>query len=234
MIGLGVGIDYSLFIVTRFRQLLHEGLSPRDAAAEAGASAGRAVDLRGADGRDLGDGPRVLRPRLRHEARHRLGARRPHDRADRELAADRRAREARAQDRPAEGAVPAADRRLRGGAREDAHRALGPVRDARTRKPVFVVLLLVGLLLAASSALVRLGASDQGTQPTEQTARRAYDLLAEGFGPGFNGPIPIVVDVNGDDGRRRSGSTTACGTSRASRRPASRSSTTRRRSRSSS
>ena len=43
MIGLGVGIDYSLFIVTRFRQFLHEGLSPVDAAAEAGASAGRAV-----------------------------------------------------------------------------------------------------------------------------------------------------------------------------------------------
>ena len=43
MIGLGVGIDYSLFIVTRFRQLLHEGLSPPDAAAEAGATAGRAV-----------------------------------------------------------------------------------------------------------------------------------------------------------------------------------------------
>jgi putative drug exporter of the RND superfamily len=43
MIGLGVGIDYSLFIVTRFRQFLHEGLTPVDAAAEAGASAGRAV-----------------------------------------------------------------------------------------------------------------------------------------------------------------------------------------------
>ena len=43
MIGLGVGIDYSLFIVTRFRQFLHEGLSPADAAAEAGATAGRAV-----------------------------------------------------------------------------------------------------------------------------------------------------------------------------------------------
>src|SRR4029453_7478926 len=65
-------------------------------------------------------------------------------------------------------------------------------------KPVFVILLVVGLGLAATSALVRLGASDQGTQPTNQTARRAYDLLAEGFGPGFNGPIPIVVDVNGD------------------------------------
>ena len=48
MIGLGVGIDYSLFIVTRFRQLLHEGLSPADAAAEAGASAGRAVLFAGA------------------------------------------------------------------------------------------------------------------------------------------------------------------------------------------
>ena len=47
MIGLGVGIDYSLFIVTRFRQYLHEGLSPRDAAAEAGASAGRAVIFAG-------------------------------------------------------------------------------------------------------------------------------------------------------------------------------------------
>ena len=45
---------------------------------------------------------------------------------------------------------------------------------------------------------MRLGAADQGTQPTGQTSRRAYDLLAEGFGPGFNGPIPIVIDVSGD------------------------------------
>ena len=66
-------------------------------------------------------------------------------------------------------------------------------------KVIFIVLLLAGLALAATSGLVRLGASDQGTQPEAQTARRAYDLLAEGFGPGFNGPIPIVVDINGDD-----------------------------------
>jgi putative drug exporter of the RND superfamily len=58
--------------------------------------------------------------------------------------------------------------------------------------------LLLLLALASTSALVRLGVGDQGTQPKEQTARRAYDLLAEGFGAGFNGPIPIVVDVNGD------------------------------------
>ena len=47
MIGIGVGIDYSLFIVTRFSQYLHEGLPPCDAAAEAGASAGRAVIFAG-------------------------------------------------------------------------------------------------------------------------------------------------------------------------------------------
>jgi putative drug exporter of the RND superfamily len=68
----------------------------------------------------------------------------------------------------------------------------------RRARVVFPVVLLVVLGLAATSSLVRLGAADQGTQPKEQTSRRAYDLLAEGFGPGFNGPIPIVVDVNDD------------------------------------
>ncbi len=64
---------------------------------------------------------------------------------------------------------------------------------------VFPVVLLLIIAIAATSALARFGAADQGTQPTAQTARRAYDLLAEGFGAGFNGPIPIVVDVNSDD-----------------------------------
>jgi RND superfamily putative drug exporter len=63
---------------------------------------------------------------------------------------------------------------------------------------VFVATVVLVLALASTSALVRLGAADQGTQPTAQTSRRAYDLLAEGFGKGFNGPIPIVVDVNGE------------------------------------
>ena len=47
MIGLGVGIDYSLFIVTRFRQLLHDGMSPREAAAGSASTAGRAVIFAG-------------------------------------------------------------------------------------------------------------------------------------------------------------------------------------------
>jgi RND superfamily putative drug exporter len=70
----------------------------------------------------------------------------------------------------------------------------------RNARVIFPVLLVAGIVLAGTSALVRLGAADQGTQPKEQTSRRAYDLLAEGFGKGFNGPIPIVVDMKGDQG----------------------------------
>ncbi|HEY7538160.1 MAG TPA: MMPL family transporter, partial [Gaiellaceae bacterium] len=191
MIGLGVGIDYSLFIVTRFRQLLHEGLPPRDAAAEAGASAGRAVLFAGLTvaisvtglaffgldfvtklgiGSALGVLTTVLianslliavLAKLGHKV-DRLKVPFLRPLDDSEAAREK---------------TPIA----RWGRFVTAH-----------ARGVFVVVLLVVLALAATSALVRLGASDQGTQPTEQTARRAYDLLAEGFGPGFNAPIPIV------------------------------------------
>ena len=66
---IGVGVDYLLFIVTRFRQF-DDGLSPRDAASEAEpGGSGRA--LRGPDGGHLGDRPGLLRARLRDQARHR-------------------------------------------------------------------------------------------------------------------------------------------------------------------
>jgi RND superfamily putative drug exporter len=197
MIGLGVGIDYSLFIVTRFRQLIHEGLDPRDAAAEAGASAGRAVIFAGTTvaisvsglalfGLDfvtkLGIGSALgvlttvlIANSLLIAALGKLG----HgvDRLKVPFL------------RPLDDSEAAREKTLiaRWGRFTTAH-----------AKPVFVTLLAGGLVLSGTSALVRLGASDQGTQPSEQTARRAYDLLATGFGPGFNGPIPIVVDVNGD------------------------------------
>ncbi|MGH3136844.1 MAG: MMPL family transporter, partial [Gaiellaceae bacterium] len=199
MIGLGVGIDYSLFIVTRFRQLLHDGLSPRDAAAEAGASAGRAVLFAGMTvaisvtglaffGMDfitkLGIGSALgvlttvlIANSLLIAVLAKLGHK--VDRLKVPLL------------RPIDDSEAAREKTLiaRWGRFVTGH-----------ARAVFVVMLLVLLALAGTSALVRLGASDQGTQPTEQTARRAYDLLAEGFGAGFNGPIPIVVDVNGDEG----------------------------------
>ena len=199
MIGIGVGIDYSLFIVTRFRQLLHEGLSPRDAAAEAGSSAGRAVLFAGLTvaisvtglaffGLDfvtkLGIGSALgvlttvlIANSLLIAVLAKLG-----HKIDRLKVPFLK---------------PIDDSEA---AREKTLIARWGRFVTANAKPVFVILLALGLVLASTSALVRLGASDQGTQPTDQTARRAYDLLAEGFGAGFNGPIPIVVDVNGDEG----------------------------------
>jgi putative drug exporter of the RND superfamily len=197
MIGLGVGIDYSLFIVTRFRQLLHSGLSPQDAASEAASSAGRAVLFAGLTvaisvtglafiGLDfvtkLGIGSALgvlttvlIANSLLPAALALLG-----HKVDRLK-------------------VPF----LRQVDDSDAAREKTPIARwgrfvTANARFVFPVVLVLIVALASTSALVRLGAADQGTQPTGQTSRRAYDLLAAGFGPGFNGPIPIVVDVNDD------------------------------------
>jgi len=197
MIGLGVGIDYSLFIVTRFRQLLHEGLSPADAAAEAGASAGRAVLFAGLTvaisvtglaffgldfvtklgiGSALGVLTTVL---IANSLLVAMLAKLGH-KVDRLKVPFLR---------PIDDSEAARETTLiaRWGRFVTGH-----------ARPVFVVVLLLLVALGATSALVSFGASDQGTQPKDQTSRRAYDLLAEGFGAGFNGPIPIVVDVNDD------------------------------------
>jgi len=197
MIGLGVGIDYSLFIVTRFRQLLHEGLSPRDAAAEAGASAGRAVLFAGLTvaisvtglaffgldfvtklgiGSALGVLTTVLIANSLLIAVLRLLGHKI--------------------DRLKVPFLPAIDDSE--AARETKLTARWGRFVTGNAKVVFPAVLVLIIALASTSLLVRLGAADQGTQPTAQTSRRAYDLLAEGFGAGFNGPIPIVVDVNND------------------------------------
>ncbi|HKF13625.1 MAG TPA: MMPL family transporter [Gaiellaceae bacterium] len=197
MIGLGVGIDYSLFIVTRFRQFLHEGLSPRDAAAEAGASAGRAVLFAGLTvaisvsglaliGLDfvtklgIGSALGVLTTVLIANSLLLAVLAMLGHKIDRLKVPFLR---------PVDDSDAGREKTLiaRWGRFVTAHARI-----------VFPVVLLLILGIAATSTLVRLGAADQGTQPKEQTSRRAYDLLAEGFGPGFNGPIPIVVDVNDD------------------------------------
>jgi RND superfamily putative drug exporter len=197
MIGLGVGIDYSLFIVTRFRQLLHEGLSPVDAAAEAGASAGRAVLFAGLTvaisvsglaffGLDfitklgIGSALGVLTTVLIANSLLLAVLRLLGHKVDRlKVPFLRRVDDAEA-------------------AREKTPIARWGRFVTANARGVFVVSLLVVVALASTSLFVRLGAADQGTQPTAQTSRRAYDLLAEGFGAGFNGPIPIVLDVNDD------------------------------------
>ncbi|MDX6453152.1 MAG: putative drug exporter of the superfamily [Gaiellaceae bacterium] len=196
MIGLGVGIDYTLFIVTRFRQLLHDGLSPQEAAAAAGATAGRAVIFAGVTvaisitglaliGLDfitkLGIGSALgvltavlLATSLLPAVLSLLG---------------------RKIDRGRLG-LPAVDE-SREGQRGTPIAAWGGfvVRNAKVVLPVVLVVLL---LLASPVLSSRLGLADAGTAPKDQTTRKAYDLLTAGFGPGFTEPIPIVVDLGSD------------------------------------
>ncbi|TDC74322.1 MMPL family transporter [Streptomyces hainanensis] len=66
-----------------------------------------------------------------------------------------------------------------------------------TRRPLAVLLTaIVGLgIVALPTADLRLGLPDDGSQPGSTTQRRAYDMLADSFGPGFNGPLLVVVDA---------------------------------------
>ena len=198
MIGLGVGIDYTLFIVTRFRQMLHDGLEPRDAAAAAGATAGRAVIFAGITvaisvtglaliGIDfitkLGIGSALgvltavllansLLPAVLALLGHRIDSGRLGMRSIDE-------------------------------SREGQSRTLVAAwgrfvsRNARFVLPVVVVALLA---LASPVLKVRLGLADAGTAPKGETIRTAYDLLSGpgGFGPGFTSPIPVVIDLGSD------------------------------------
>jgi RND superfamily putative drug exporter len=203
MIGLGVGIDYSLFIVTRFRQLLHDGLSPRDAAARAAATSGRAVIFAGITvaisitglfviglsfitimgiGGALGVLTSVilantLLPAVLSKLGHKI------DRGGMRL--------------------PQADESFEGQHHTPVAR-WGRFVTSHPR-PVFIVALVVALLLAAPALKVRLGAADAGTAPKSQTTRQAYDILSDkqdGFGPGFTSPITVVVKGGADDANK--------------------------------
>jgi putative drug exporter of the RND superfamily len=196
MIGLGVGIDYTLFIVTRFRQYLHDGLPPQEAAAAASATAGRAVLFAGTTvaisitglaliGIDfitkLGIGSALgvltavllansLLPAVLALLGHKI------DRGRLGLRGSDDSREGQAR-------TPVA--------------AWGrfATRNAKVVLPVAVVILLV---VASPVLKVRLGLADAGTAPKNQTTRKAYDLLSAGFGPGFTEPIPVVIALNSD------------------------------------
>ncbi len=196
MIGLGVGIDYTLFIVTRFRQFLHEGLSPPEAAAAAGATAGRAVIFAGVTvaisitglaliGLDfitkLGIGSALgvltavlLANSLLPAVLSLLGQKIDRGRLG----------------------LPSVDESREGQAKTPIA-AWGRF-VSRNAKVVMPVVLVVLLLLASPVLAVRLGLADAGTAPKAQTTRQAYDLLTKGFGPGFTEPIPVVVDMQSD------------------------------------
>jgi putative drug exporter of the RND superfamily len=196
MIGLGVGIDYTLFIVTRFRQFLHEGLPSQDAAAAAGATAGRAVIFAGVTvaisitglaliGLDfitkLGIGSALgvltavlLATSLLPAVLSLLGPKIDRGRLG----------------------LPSVDESREGQTRTPVA-AWGRFVSGHA-KVVLPVVIVVLLLFASPVLAVRLGLADAGTAPKGQTTRRAYDLLTTGFGAGFTEPIPVVVDMQSD------------------------------------
>jgi RND superfamily putative drug exporter len=197
MLGLAVGIDYALFILTRYRQNLGEGMERQEAAARATATAGSAVVFAGltviialvglmvinipfltvmglAAAGTVGIAVLIaitLMPAILGFLGVRGG------RVNRVLAM-------RPRHRP-EGAPSLS------------------VRWARlvTRRPLIVAALTITLLavIAIPAMHMKLGLPDSGSKPTTSTERRAYDTLTDGFGPGFNGPLTVVVDAPGLD-----------------------------------
>ncbi len=186
MLGLAVGIDYALFIVSRHRQQLHDGMDLETSVATATATAGSAVVFAGLTVFTALAGMSVVGiPFLSVMG---LGA------AGTVVVAVLIALTL----------LPAllgfAGQRVNRGRHIKAETSLG-ARWVRlvTSHPVPVLLVTVaGLAVIALPALdMRLGLPDDSTKPDSTTERRAYDLLSKGFGPGFNGPLTVVVDATG-------------------------------------
>ena len=189
MIGLGVGIDYALFVVTRFRQGLADGLEVRAAVIEAMDTAGRAV---------LFAGVTVVIAMLGLFA---IGVGFLHAPA---LAASLAVLLTML---AALTLLPAILSKV--GTRIDRLRIRKP-QPARAessrwsrwsrlvqRRPWTAAIASAGLVLVLAIPVlsIDLGSADAGTDPADSSTRKAYDLLAEGFGPGFNGPLQVVVDA---------------------------------------
>ncbi|MFI9750369.1 MMPL family transporter [Streptomyces collinus] len=198
LVGLGVGIDYALFIVTRHRRGLKRGLSVTEAATNAVATTGRAVVFAGATVCIALLGMLILRlsflngvavaasltviltvaasVTLLPALLSFIGMR----------ALSRRERRRLAEHGP-EPEVPTG------------FAARWSAFVERHPKVLGAVALVVMGVLALPTFSLHLGTSDQGNGPKTATTRQAYDLLADGFGPGVNGPLTLVTKVDGAD-----------------------------------
>src|SRR4051794_26556828 len=194
LIGLGVGIDYSLFVVTRHRNAIKAGREPEAACIRALNTSGRAVLFAGATvivallglfvlGISFLNGVAVasaivvlvtmtaavtLIPALLGIIGMRALSKRERRRLD----------ELGPRDPKLEGFWPRWARFVQ-----------------EHRLPLAAAALVVMLALAVPALSLRLGSSDAGQDPPSSTTRKAYDLLAQGFGPGFNGTFQIVAQT---------------------------------------
>ena len=193
MIGIGVGIDYVLFIVTRYRAALHSGLEPRAAVITSITTSGRAVIFAGCTviisllglfvmnlgflrGLAVGAVLVVLVVMLASVTLlpAMLGFIGP--KIDRLR-------------------LPFVNRKESGDRRSLSYRWSRVVQ--RRPWPAAIACLVVLLALAAPARHMRFGFPDAGNSSKTFTTRRAYDLLSRGFGPGFNGPLLLVATADG-------------------------------------
>ncbi len=194
MIGLGVGIDYALFVVTRYRQGLAEGRQPRDAVAVSLATSGRAVVFAGTTVILSLLGLFLLQlPFMRGLAIGAISAVVLVMLAALTLLPAMLGFAGRAIDKLA---IPGL---LQSGA-EPSERGFW-YRWSRTVQchPAVsgLVAVLVLLCLALPMFQMRQAFTDAGNDPATTTTRQAFDALATGFGPGFNGPLVIAAHVPG-------------------------------------
>ncbi|MDX3522310.1 MMPL family transporter [Streptomyces scabiei] len=225
MIGLAVGIDYALFIVSRYRSELAEGRGREEAVGRAVGTAGSAVVFAGLTvvialaGLAVVNVPMLTKmglaaagtvvvavlialtmvPALLGYAGRKV---RP--------AGDKGGLLGRGRTKnPAAGSA-AGSAGLPGAEAAGGSVVAKPGLGTRwasfvVRRPVAVLLLgVVGLgAVAVPATQLELGLPDDGSQATSTTQRRAYDLLSDGFGPGFNGPLMVVVDAKGSASPQR-------------------------------
>ncbi len=194
LIGLGVGIDYALFVVTRHRNGIKAGRTPEEAAITALDTSGRAVLFAGGTVCVALLGLLILRvsflngvgisaavvvlftmataitllPALLGFLGMRVLSRKER----------RRLAEQGPHEPHAEGVW-----------------AAGAAWVERHPRPLAAVAVVVMLVLALPVLSLRLGSSDQGNDPASSTTRKAYDLMAEAFGPGFNGQMQLVAPI---------------------------------------
>jgi len=193
LIGLGVGIDYALFIVSRYRREISNGAEPEDAAITALDTSGRAVIFAGAtvciallgllvlrlsflDGVAVAASLTVLvtmiaaitlLPALFGLIKRHVFSRRSRTKID------------------------------AGSINDHSQSYWGRWATAVARKPIPLSLAAVAVMavLVIPYFSLQLGSSDQGNNPPSSTTHKAYDLLAHGFGAGTNGPLLVIAQL---------------------------------------
>ncbi|MCX5287580.1 MMPL family transporter [Streptomyces sp. NBC_00183] len=211
MIGLAVGIDYALFIVSRYRSELAEGRSREEAVGRATGTAGSAVVFAGLTvvialaGLAVVNVPMLTKMGLAAAGTVVVAVLIALTMVPALLGYAGKRVKAAGVKRGQRGAV---------GDDGTSGKPARPGLGARwasfvIRRPAAVLLLgVVGLgTIAVPASHLELGLPDDGSQPTSTTQRRAYDLLSEGFGPGFNGPLMMVVDAKGSDAPKAAATT---------------------------